>query len=137
MIATICPAEHQLLPLASGDEAGPGVHEHVASCSACRAKPERLAAEIRSLRRDREIVTPALSSGRETPEGQPDRSVDGDAAATKHWNTSTPDPLIETASAPKPTRAVAGIPARIGKYLVVGYLGGLWHFLRDPTEIIP
>src|SRR5262249_43721008 len=118
MIRRICPEDPELLPLASGEPADGEVADHVTGCPACRERVDRMAAEVRSLRRNQAAVLtepwpePGLSWG------TPGALAHG---ATEDW--TPPDPTLTLAPEPAAAAGVHPVaPAAIGKYLVVGEL---------------
>jgi predicted anti-sigma-YlaC factor YlaD len=48
----ICPDEHELLVVATGEPAADAIDEHLEGCPDCRQRVERLRAELAALRRD-------------------------------------------------------------------------------------
>ena len=95
MIPTICPEDHELLPLASDELASHEVTSHVAGCPACRERVDRLTAEVRSLRRSSTEVSTPPGEGPDPPGGS--GSGSGRSGATEDWtppastSTATPD----------------------------------------------
>ena len=104
MTSTTCPAEHDLVPLATGDTAAPAVLEHVAHCEPCRACLDRMRAELAALR---DVMREDAPGAEPTAGGQ---------APSPSWSTVTFLPTDDAAGSAR--------PAAIGKYLVVGYLDG-------------
>ena len=118
MIRRICPEDPELLPLAAGEATDGAVSDHVTGCPACRQRVDRMAAEVRSLRRNQAAVPtepwpePGLSWG--TPGAR-------SPGATEDW--TPPDPTLTLAPEPAAAAGVHPVaPAAIGQYLVVGEL---------------
>ncbi len=124
-----CPDEHELLAVATGEPAVEEIERHLDACPTCRARVERLRAELAALRLD-------LEGGVNPPSTEPDPAVnhDGeppDGGSTFSWPA---DPTGDADAGPAGPEAVAAARARaegrterpgaIGRYLVVDQLDG-------------
>src|SRR5262245_14472504 len=118
MIRRICPEEHELLPMASGEPADAEVSGHVRGCPACRERVDRMAAEVRSLRL---YTSEASSEPWPEPGFSPGSPVPDAAGMTEDWTPAgsaiTPAPPTTW---PDGAGAPPAAPPAIGKYLVVG-----------------
>jgi hypothetical protein len=116
MIRTTCPEDHDLLPLASGEQATGEVTDHVVGCPACSERVDRLTAEVRSLRRSSAGASAGLHGT-----GPADGSGSGSSGATADWTPLDATRATATASG-APAGGHPALPVAIGKYLVVGEL---------------
>jgi len=117
------------LALAMGDPVAAAVTAHVAACSSCGTRLDRLKAEVASLRQnDGDGTAPAST------EHDPAAAHEGEPSAagtTLDWTSADPagapgaDPLGPEAVAAARDRAEGqgALPDAIGKYKVVGWLG--------------
>jgi serine/threonine protein kinase len=120
MILTSCPVEHELLPLLTDEPVASDVQEHVASCSSCRDRLERLGRECRALRVN--LVDRSLPpwSDLVADAGWDIGSARTERDETLDHGTSAPIASTVLDGATSTGADPAGLPARIGKYLVVG-----------------
>src|SRR5438105_8027676 len=97
-----CPDEHELLRIAMGEPVDPALLERVDGCSTCRARVERLRAEVASL-----VVS--FDDGVKSPSTEPDPAVNPDGEPSSGGTTLdwAADPAGITAPEPLGAEAVA------------------------------
>jgi tRNA A-37 threonylcarbamoyl transferase component Bud32 len=122
MMAMTCPAEHELLPLLSQEPGASEIREHVASCSSCRQRLEQLDGEVRALRENRQDASLPPWSDLLSHVGLGLASARTDPDETAEYRPKDPIPSTTADAASSADAGPAAMPARIGKYLVVGEL---------------
>ncbi len=123
-----CPDETELLALAMGEPVSAALTAHVAGCTGCRAKRDRLQAEVALLRDNRQKAHFSSSTLNEPMPGPADTSVQVDdlgATVTRNSSDRTGDPVSISDTDPVnddggSSSRDAPLPAAIGKYLVIG-----------------
>ncbi len=123
-----CPDETDLLALAMGEPVSAALTAHVAGCTRCQAKRDRLQAEVALLRDNRQKAPLSPSTLNEPMPHPADTSVQIDdlgATVTRNSSDRTGDPVSISLTDPGSDDAGsssrdAPLPAAIGKYLVIG-----------------
>jgi hypothetical protein len=107
---SICPDEHELLAFAMGEPADEAIAPHLDDCPGCRARVERLRAEVSELRLDLGEAADVGPTGSESAGGS------GGALSAA---VTVPSPM----AAALPLAGGTGEPpGAIGRYLVIDRL---------------
>jgi len=120
MMAMTCPAEHELLPLLSQEPGASELREHVASCSSCRRRLQQLDGEVRAIRENRQEASLPPWSDLISHVGLELASARTDPDETADYRPGDPLPSTAADAGNCDETGPSALPARIGKYLVVG-----------------
>lgn len=122
MMATTCPAEHELLRLISHEPGASELREHVATCSSCRERLEQLNCEVRAIRENRDDASLPPWSDLLLDVGLGMACARTDPDETAEYRPEDPLPSTVPDLGNSDSAGPGAMPARIGKYLVVGVL---------------
>jgi tRNA A-37 threonylcarbamoyl transferase component Bud32 len=127
MAAIVCPAEHELLPLVSGEAIATDLQHHLETCASCRERLRRLRAEVTNLRqaaRDSVLFRARPAGGAGDTDEHPPPTVIVLAGGPGALPEARPTVIVPAGGGGAMPAPPAERPATIGKYVVVDELDG-------------